>query len=71
MVETTEQRQERLALFARDKVEAKSDYQLAHEAILQRTAKLRAERLTQEATCQPKNTKTRPRLLFIGRRAQE
>lgn len=62
MVETTEQRQIRLALFASERVEAKSDYQLAHEAVLQKTARLRFERLAREAARQPTSTKQAPRL---------
>jgi hypothetical protein len=57
MVETTEQRQIRLALFASEKVEAKSDYRLAHEAVLQRTARLRTERLARDAARKPTRTK--------------
>lgn len=49
MVESLEQRKSRLAVFARDAIAAKSDYQLEAEAVVARTARLRAERLEREA----------------------
>jgi hypothetical protein len=49
MTETTEQRQARLAIFARDAVKARSDYQTEAETVLARTARLRAERLERNA----------------------
>ena len=67
MVETTEQRQMRLALFASERVEAKSDYQLAHEAVLQRTARLRSERLARETAMKPTSTQQVPRRIFKAR----
>jgi hypothetical protein len=70
MAETTEQRQIRLALFASERVEAKSDYQLAQEAVLQRTARLRSERLAIEAARQPTCTKQAPRLPLNIRRGR-
>jgi hypothetical protein len=48
MVETTEQRKSRLAIFALDRVKAKSDYQTEAEAVLVRTARLRAERFERD-----------------------
>lgn len=49
MTEITEQRKTRLALFARDAVVARSDYQVETDAIIARTARLRAERLERDA----------------------
>jgi hypothetical protein len=49
MVETAEQRKSRLATFAQDRVKAKSDYQIEADAVIARTARLRAERLDREA----------------------
>ena len=45
----TEQRKIRLALFARDAVVARSDYQVETDAVVARTARLRAERLERDA----------------------
>jgi hypothetical protein len=49
MIETSDQRKSRLAISAQEKVKAKSDYQTETNAVLARTAKLRAERLEREA----------------------
>ncbi|MGV3635043.1 MAG: hypothetical protein ACO1NY_11905 [Pseudorhodoplanes sp.] len=49
MVESVEQRKSRLAIFAQDRVKAKSDYQTETDNVLARTARLRAERLDREA----------------------
>ena len=49
MTEMTEQRKNRLALFARDAVVARSDYQVETDIIVARTARLRAERLERDA----------------------
>jgi hypothetical protein len=60
MTEMTEQRKNRLALFARDAVVARSDYQVETDAIVARTARLRAERLERDAVIPlpvPKKTK--------------
>jgi hypothetical protein len=48
MSETPHQRRNRLALFARDTVKAKSDYQKDAESVIKRTARLREERLQRE-----------------------
>jgi hypothetical protein len=61
MTETIEQRQKRLAFFARDAVKAKSDYQKETEAVAARTAKLRAERLQREASIPAPAEKKRKR----------
>jgi hypothetical protein len=45
MTEITAERKNRLALFARDAVDARSDYQIETDAVIARTARLRAERL--------------------------
>ena len=45
MTEITAERKSRLALFARDAIDARSDYQVETDAVIARTAKLRAERL--------------------------
>jgi len=57
MIETQKQREFRLAAFARDAVAAKSEYQLAFEHTVARTAKLRAERLAREASKAPASPK--------------
>lgn len=49
MTEITEQRKSRLALFARDAVVARSDYQVETDAVIARTARLRAERLERDS----------------------
>jgi hypothetical protein len=49
MVDSTEQRKSRLAIFAQDAVKARSDYRSESEAVLARTARLRAERLARDA----------------------
>jgi hypothetical protein len=49
MTEITEQRKSRLALFARDAVVARSDYQVETDAIIARTARLRAELLERDS----------------------
>lgn len=49
MTETFDQKKIRLALFARDAVKAKSDYQKDADAVVDRTARLREERLKREA----------------------
>jgi hypothetical protein len=49
MIDSTEQRKGRLAIFAQDAVKARSDYQTETEAVIARTARLRAERLARDA----------------------
>jgi hypothetical protein len=49
MIETLEQRKSRLAMFAQDAVEARSDYRTDTAAVLARTARLRAERIARDA----------------------
>lgn len=49
MIETAQQRKSRLAIFAQDAVQAKSDYQTEVEAVVARTARLRAERIERNA----------------------
>ena len=49
MIETAQQRKSRLATFAQDAVKARSDYQTEVEAVVARTARLRAERLERNA----------------------
>lgn len=49
MAETPDHTKRRLALFARDAIAAKSDYQLEKDAVVARTERLRAERLAREA----------------------
>jgi hypothetical protein len=67
MIETAEQRKSRLAIFAQDAVKARSDYQTDVEAVVARTARLRAERIERNAviplTAPPKTVRavSRPR----------
>ena len=49
MIETAEQRKSRLATFAQDAVKARSDYRTDVEAVVARTARLRAERIERAA----------------------
>jgi hypothetical protein len=49
MTDTPEQRKNRLAIFAADAVEARSEYQIAAAAVVARTARLKAERLARDA----------------------
>jgi hypothetical protein len=49
MIESTEQRKSRLALFAQDAVSARFDYRTESDAVIARTARLRAERLARDA----------------------
>jgi hypothetical protein len=48
-MDSIEQRKSRLAVFARDAVKARLDYRFESEAVLARTARLRAERLERDA----------------------
>ena len=49
MTDTFEWRKARLAMFARDAVDARSDHRKDTDAVIDRTAKLRTERLEREA----------------------
>ena len=49
MIETPEQRRARLALFSREAKVAMSDYRVETDAVIARTARLRAERLERDA----------------------
>lgn len=62
MIETYDERKARLALFALDAIEARSDYQSDVAAVKDRTVKLRRERLEREAVIQmptPKKARAR------------
>ena len=49
MTETFDWKKERLSIFARDAVQAKSDHRRDTDAVIDRTARLRMERLEREA----------------------
>jgi hypothetical protein len=52
MIENPEQRKARLALFSRDAKVAVSDYRVETDAVIARTARLRAERLERDSVIQ-------------------
>jgi hypothetical protein len=61
MTETLAQRKARLAIFARDAVVAKTEYEKAFDRTVARTAQLRFERLAREAAILPRVVKKRRR----------
>jgi uncharacterized protein YeeX (DUF496 family) len=62
MTETMDERNIRLALFARDAIKAKSDYRNDVDDVIARTARLKSERLEREAVIRmpaPKKVRAR------------
>ena len=71
MIETMDERKVRLALFARDAVQAKSDYRNDVDDVIARTARLKSERLEPEAVIQipaPKKVRARRSKVSVVKR---